>query len=1513
MKKAFFLIFTIVLTTTLLAQNHNSGLCKKRMFYDINQGNYEHAFQEFCKFKLVFNFDESDLELNINNFLEFANYTSKQSASPEKNIEIDSYLGNYAYALAEAFLEENDVHSAIYMYKNALYYHNNTKHVMPEDYIYTAHALANLYLELDSIPQAQSLYVKELEELKKLQDTLSITNRKVILSTLGNIFVQQLDTPQVLSTLNELANLLCTKPDVRDSVYDWIHWELAFTYSDLKQYDNSAKHYLCLWHKLKRKQISYGSEYIAIANGLSTLYFLKADSLFYANEYKKSIVEYNNALPFTQIIQDTSMYVVSLNNLWEAHVSLNLQNTADSIMNTLIQQPFVYHTIRSLGNCGTSLLSRKDYNTAILFYQEKLNRLQDAQTFSNEEYAYALSSLANCYQYQQEFEISDSLNLLSLEYYGKQYCGRYSENYAFLLSDIASSYLRNKDSVQYLDYQTKAVDYARKHPNSYTLGLLVNLASYYHDVNNILAEERMFLEIKNTLRQQNDTTSKTYYFATNGLARIYKDRNQLAKAKTEYLESIRLSKELYGTSSSTYMYDLALLAYVYMGLRQYQEALNLLIPLADILEKDKNITKLVDIYIQIASTYERVPNVDEANKYYEMSLSALENLSKEKTNEYMKVLFSYSQNMYNRPDLFKKRNQIVQIGIELSKSLHGKNSLQYFDFLSVLGQLYREKAEKEQAQQIYQKIIELAVGHPREDSICSNMYNKIGLLYDDFLTSEKYFLIALEYSKNSSRPFDRASMLNNLGLLYSHNRMYAQAEEMFFEAFELHQIEQDTITGIGYYASYASLLKNISELLYEELSLGWDENKYKQALYYADLALAEFMRHGDYNSLDYAVGLHNKADLLSLENYEMANKLYVEALNIRRSLLGENSPLCASTYNALGVLHSNSDPKTSQNYYEKALQIYLKTNTNPDEVYFNLTLLFFEQGMIEKSISYLQKYFDEVKKNVQLTFGGLTESQRKQFWSQYQDYLPDYTHSIVSLSNKTTQNASLSYDMSLFTKGILLETTKQRKRAIESSNDSTLLALWASLCKKQQLLYSLSNSENYSSSLSLSLENECDSIDKVIAMSNFIPKEIVSWKDVRKQLKRNELAIEFIDYTPYNQELKLTASQLYIALLLRYDSEYPEMIPLFEEKEVSSFLSSSNSNITNQTYDFYANGDTISQLIWSKILPKIKEGETIYFSPSGLLHQLAIEHLPYDETRTMADVFDMVRLSSTREIVINKSQSQFTSAIVYGGIAYDIEEDILLAESGHYDRENLLASRSIENDTLNRGTVKYLPGTKKEAEHINSLLTKNNISAKLYTTTKANEESFKALSGKHNNILHIGTHGFTWTDSVAKKQDYFAQHVRLMAQKQHYDCDVSIDPLNRCGLLFAGANIALQGNSNALPEGVQNGILTAKEISILDLRDADLVVLSACETAKGDITSEGVFGLQRAFKMAGVQTIIMSLWKVNDQATQLLMTEFYNNWIGKHQSKREAFRNAQNTVRSKYEEPEYWAGFIMLD
>jgi CHAT domain-containing protein len=328
-------------------------------------------------------------------------------------------------------------------------------------------------------------------------------------------------------------------------------------------------------------------------------------------------------------------------------------------------------------------------------------------------------------------------------------------------------------------------------------------------------------------------------------------------------------------------------------------------------------------------------------------------------------------------------------------------------------------------------------------------------------------------------------------------------------------------------------------------------------------------------------------------------------------------------------------------------------------------------------------------------------------------------------------------------------------------------------------------------------------------------------------------------------------------------------------------------------------------LLWKNILPYLKGINTIYFSATDLLHTIPIEHLPY-QGKIMSDLFNMIRLSSTREILFLDSESYPYSASLYGGIHFDVDTTKMIKES--------LVYRSINNDnewhrdTLYRGEVYFLPGTKKEVEDINQILQKNNLKSTLYMYTSANEESFKALTGRNENIIHLSTHGFLWTDEAAHNQNYFNQY-------KFFKRNFSVAPLSRCGLLLAGANIALTGHSHDLPKNIQDGILTAQEISLLNLSNCNLVVLSACETARGDITSDGVYGLQRAFKIAGVQTILMSLWKIDDTATQILITEFYKNWIEKKLSKREALKNAQDVLRSneKYKDPKYWAGFIMLD
>ena len=963
-----------------------------------------------------------------------------------------------------------------------------------------------------------------------------------------------------------------------------------------------------------------------------------------------------------------------------------------------------------------------------------------------------------------------------------------------------------------------------------------------------------------------------YALSLNNLGGVYRDMGDYVQAEKYYLEAMSIRKSVLGESHPDYAMSLNNLGALYSNIGDYSKA------------------KLY--YLEVLNICKSV--LGETHPNYATSLNNLG------------LLYS------NMGDYSKTESYYLE-ALSIYKSVLGKSHPVYAISLNNLGSIYIKMGDYSKAEQYLLEALSIrksVLGESHPDYATS--LNNLGLLYSDmgdYSKAEPYYLEALSIHKSvlgETHP-SYAISLNNLGGLYRNMGDYSKAEQYLLEALSIHK----SVLGETH-PDYAISLNNLGVLYSNMGDYSKAESYHLEALSIHKSVLGE-------SHPDYATSLNNLGLLYSdMGDYSKAEPYYLEALSIRNSVLGESHPNYAISLGNLGGLYLNmGDYSKAEQYLLEALSIHNSVlgESHPDYVISlnNLGVLCHNMGDYAKAEPY---YLDaaQITKNLFLrstTF--MTEQQREDYWGTMQWY---FTNNYVTFSYRDhKQKPSIStfaYNNELFVKGLLLNSLESVKRSIIESNDTILINQWNELTTKKQQIQVLQEKEPQSNYLK-QIEAEAEQLEKQITRSSAAFREHqamwqITWDSVRNHLSPNEVAIEYFS-APLLED-----STMYCALLLRHDSQYPELIPLFEEKEVSSFLSSSEGNITNQTYDYYANGDTISQLVWSKILPYINEGETIYFAPSGLLHQLAIEYLPYDENRTMSDVYNMVRLSSTREIVLNKPQTEYTTATIYGGIAYDLEADVLLAESENYATENLLASRSIDNDTLNRGNVKYLPGTKKEAESINLLLKQNNISAKLYATAKANEESFKALSGKHSNILHIGTHGFTWTDSVAKKQDYFTQRMQLQTlDGSNRFTTPTIDPLNRCGLLFAGANIALQGNSKNLPEGVQDGILTAKEISLLDLRDANLVVLSACETAKGDITSEGVFGLQRAFKMAGVQTIIMSLWKVNDQATQLLMTEFYNNWIGKGQSKREAFRNAQNTVRTKYEEPEYWAGFIMLD
>ena len=261
----------------------------------------------------------------------------------------------------------------------------------------------------------------------------------------------------------------------------------------------------------------------------------------------------------------------------------------------------------------------------------------------------------------------------------------------------------------------------------------------------------------------------------------------------------------------------------------------------------------------------------------------------------------------------------------------------------------------------------------------------------------------------------------------------------------------------------------------------------------------------------------------------------------------------------------------------------------------------------------------------------------------------------------------------------------------------------------------------------------------------------------------------------------------------------------------------------------------------------------------------------------------MVRVSSTAEIPAIKSTAttDSKSATIFGNINYD---------SSFY-----ATSRGYIF-----GRLKYAD---KEIHSISEILKSHNIATTTYEDKSATEQSFKQLSGNSPEILHLATHGFCFDTKEKAANKPFAQSVNTYSQKE--------SAMALSGLALSGANNAWKGNFD-LPN-VEDGILTAYEISQLDLSNTKLVVLSACETARGRIFPvDGVFGLQRAFKQAGAGSVLMSLWKVDDNATAIFMEQFYK-YLFETADRHKALQMAQNEVKKQFPDPYYWAAWVMLD
>jgi CHAT domain-containing protein len=516
----------------------------------------------------------------------------------------------------------------------------------------------------------------------------------------------------------------------------------------------------------------------------------------------------------------------------------------------------------------------------------------------------------------------------------------------------------------------------------------------------------------------------------------------------------------------------------------------------------------------------------------------------------------------------------------------------------------------------------------------------------------------------------------------------------------------------------------------------------------------------------------------------------------------------------------------------------------------------------------------------------LPSSSRKQYWDNVSSLL--WSMSAYGLACGLEQNefTETAYNTLLFSKGLMLASERTMDQLVKSSNDTELIRdynRWIIL-KQQKTDAEAKNDVATATNVSTELHTLDNQLSQQLnALGGLNLQDDITYQKLRSSIATEETVVDFTDF------IDKDSIHQYVAYITKANWQHPKLVPVCSAEQIDSLLATVGGNA-----DKLYKGNTalmLSQIILSPLRQYIGAGTT-YFIPSGMLHTMALEAIPD------AEHCHLMRLSSAKEIVTHNlapKMQNVTTAVLYGDLDYDMSSTDMEQMHTRYELPSLNAMRSadvVRGDTI----FTKLASTLKEVSEINRILSAEGLSVIPYTEQNGTEESFISMSGNSPDILHLATHGFYYTPTDAHK-------ARALSG---YD-----DIMYLTGVVMSGGNAEWQGQK--LPDGVLGGLLTSEDISHTDLSKTKLVVLSACDTGRGEATNEGLFGLQRAFKKAGAQTIVMSLWQVSDMVTQEFMVEFYKHLTSSHWDKRKAFDQAKAEIKQRYPEPFYWAGFIMID
>ncbi len=961
-------------------------------------------------------------------------------------------------------------------------------------------------------------------------------------------------------------------------------------------------------------------------------------------------------------------------------------------------------------------------------------------------------------------------------------------------------------------------------------------------------------------------------------------------------------------------------------------------------EKGKNVVannKLIlqsSLYFYLGEFSYRLGKFQDAQQHYEKALKLKEKFLGENHPTYQETLLQLGKLMLEIGNREEAETMLMENN-SLAESTYSNFHPLRAEALNEVGDVFATKSDTttaiyfyKQAKEIYSNIPDglQSVGYAHNLTSQGELYYKMG-----FYTAAEALFRQAQYiyeKQNFTQKVEYANLLNRFSLLYLRLNNFVDAERLIQQAKKIH--EQ------AYSKQHPAFGRDLHVLASIYLSATYP----KQAEKLLEESISIYKASGATKQIDYLLAVSQLAECYEqTKELEKADALFQTAIDSFRFHISEQSiELAGIEANLANLYYHVGKYKEATELHERSLETRYEflDESHPEfiESINNLSLLSWADKKIAKAEGFFEQSIESYTKQFNRYFSFLSEREKDFYYNRIRSFFEKYNSFALERSKQKPAILGQIYNNQLGNKGLLFYTNQNIREQVLASKDDDLYQKykrWTQLKEQLSKVYKLNSDDIESQNIPLdSLEEVANFIEKDlslrIAISNTKEgkeKPQISWKDIQRRLNPDEAAIEMIRFQEFLPDSggRYSEKVYYAALIVTQKTKKNPVLVLMEngqeieEKYVRFYRNSIKFRIKDtKSYSyFWQKIDTAS------ILKGIKK---IYFSPDGAYNKININTLFDNKSKNfVVDKTEIHILTNTRDLISLKDNATNTASsngkvflLGYPNYHYQKQKTTLLFPNAARMKEENLALPLVKNknietrgdigNLLRGGRVDDLPGTREEILAIEKILNQYKIENMVELGDKASEESIKSIS--KFSILHIATHGF-FSPDVAVNEAHNPNTVKLASNLNN--------PLLNSGLLLAGADNAfsqetLLAEIRALGDNsvYEDGVLTAYEVMNLNLADVDLVMLSACETGLGEVRNgEGVFGLQRAFQTAGAKTIVMSLWKVSDEATKQLMESFYDAYC-KTRNKRQAFLSAQVSLREKFPDAYFWGAFVMI-